>query len=108
MTTTIQRDFFKHMQSWCLTLITEEQCGTKLRVQIRRNAYDDQSQAVCSVWSTTRREWTEVVRKPITACRCASVSYVTPAPDQALFDADADMLRAMALLVIGVPSKEQP
>lgn len=102
----IQEDFWNAHQSWCYEAITDHG-GERLRVKIRRNAYDDQSSAICERW--TGDEWKQVVSRPIEHMACTAVSY-TDKPvnhgttsrtvEAELFLMDADDLRSRALAVI--------
>lgn len=48
----------------------------KIRVRIRRNAYDFQSWMIGEVWSHTDLKWNKVTELPIEGAACASVTYV--------------------------------
>ena len=62
----------------------------KLRVCIRRNAYDHQSFARVERWNG--EQWHQVTRCPIGECSCREVSYVQDNIGVAAFHADADRL----------------
>lgn len=94
----INTEFFNSNQSWNYDRIVKVDDDLKLRVQIRRNAYDKQSSATVSAW-TTEKGWAIVASRPITECQCAAASYVMTAT-QELFDADADALINVALGVL--------
>jgi len=107
--TMIQEDLWNANQSWCYESITEHGEGVRLRVKIRRNAYDNQSSAICERWDGDA--WKQVVSRPIEQMECSVVSY-TDLPvgyakpttcrkvDPDLFLMDADDLRSRALAVI--------
>ena len=77
----------------------------RLRVQIRRNAYDTQSWARCHRWDGTR--WELVASRTIGECASKVVSYVQSRAEVdrkglPAFREDADVLLAEAAMVLGV------
>jgi hypothetical protein len=70
-------------QSWYFTKVVRMQIKgdgdyglakeRAVRVRIRRNAYDNQSHAVCEVFSNEK--WNRVCYKPIGECRSYKTSY---------------------------------
>lgn len=49
--------------------------GRKFLVDIRRNAYFDQSWTKVSIYDAIQSEWKQIVYAPITECDCKSVEY---------------------------------
>ena len=96
----IQSDFNNHNQSWSYTQIVEKE-GKKLRVRIRRNAFDNQSHALAELWAGT--EWRQVISRPIEVMECRNVSYVLPLlhEDVCSFKQDTENLLKMAFEVVG-------
>lgn len=70
----------------------------KIMVEIKRNAFDDQSFAVVKLW--TEKGWTFVCQKPIGECQCRSVSYVQDRVDSNLFQRDCDNLLNIATQIV--------
>jgi hypothetical protein len=95
--TTIQHDLFNQGQSWNLVQVVETVTGQKLRVRIRRNAYDEQSYGLAELWNG--QEWSEVIQRPIMSLKCKSACYTDQCPNTKLFDEDANDLLAKALKV---------
>lgn len=98
----INRNLSNGQQSWVLDEIGELG-DNKLRTQIRRNAYNDQSTARISVWTGIENGWTEVASLPITECACSSVSYTTKTlafAEHEMFDADVERLVGLAAAVL--------
>lgn len=93
----IEEQLYLESQSWNFTQIVATANG-RFRVRIRRNAHDFQSYAIVERWDGER--WNEVATRPITACACATVSYVHKTVDRALFAADASDLLQVALQVV--------
>ena len=72
----ISQSFYQQGQSWQMVGIYEQQNGLRLRVHIKRNAYDEQSFAKLEVFSQTEKKWNLVHSKPIQQCACRETSYV--------------------------------
>lgn len=70
----------------------------KLKVKIRRNAYNDQSYARVERWNG--EEWKIVVTAPITECQCQSLSYVTRGVNLADFEKDYTRLLTEAVKIV--------
>jgi hypothetical protein len=88
---------WKSDQSWNFqTIINFDGC--KLKVEIRRNAYDNQSFARVKRWDGD--QWNIVCSRPITECRCQSISYVSKNITDVNFLKDADSLVDEAMAVI--------
>ena len=88
-------------QSWYFertVTATKNAKKVKLQVNIRRNAYNDQSYARVKRWSGT--EWKNVVDAPITECECKSITYVDRLPATGLFKDDADRLLQEAIQIV--------
>lgn len=98
---TIAEQVYNAEQSWYFERIVKAGCwgSTKLRVKIRRNAYDDQSFARVYLW--TKTEWSLVAERPITDCECRRLSYTLRGGVSARdFENDYAALIATALAVI--------
>ena len=65
--------FYNLNQSWYFTRICEWN-SHKLKVEIRRNAYDNQSYARCYKYDGNK--WYIVCSMPIAHCKCKDVTYV--------------------------------
>jgi hypothetical protein len=70
---TISTQFYNLDQSWHYEIIVRVG-GVKLRVLIRRNAYDDQSYVRGYAFSELK--WNLLVDRPIQTAKCEPVSYV--------------------------------
>jgi hypothetical protein len=96
---TISERFYNLNQSWYYERIVEIK-GVKLKVHIRRNAYDNQSHLNGLVFDPAAMKWNKIVHRPIEGAKCESASYVqdlkhhTPSlqVDKSLFIADADSI----------------
>jgi hypothetical protein len=108
----ITREFANVNQSWELTAIYETPAGTRLRVHIRRNAYDSQSYGKVEAWSPTGLQWNQVhylSHRQLEVCARTGpmdrevVLYVRPQLDQAgieAFAADESTLLTVAMQVL--------
>ena len=111
----IDKRFFKSNQSWCYTRIitlkiqkakfSEHSKAVtydehKLKAEIRRNAYDDQSDARC--YKFDGNKWNLVCSIPIKDCECQVVSYVCKKIDarKDLFFQDSQTLFEIAKKII--------
>jgi len=104
----IQNEVDNRGQSWNFTRIVKGNTGRglgsvdrgeyKLRVRIRRNAYDEQSYALVERWDGSK--WHEVVKQPIDRCECQSLSYVTRGVTTEAFENDCKRLLDMAKAVV--------
>lgn len=75
----------------------------RIRVDIRRNAHDDQSHARVELWAKDR--WSAVVDVPITELACARLWYGQEIPATvAHFRADAAKLEQEAMCVLWGPA----
>lgn len=94
MITTISTRVYNQDQSWYFQRTAEIKArGNKkhtLRVNIRRNAYDNQSYAKVERWNGT--EWKNVVNAPITECECKGIAYVDNGISARHFEKDSDRL----------------
>lgn len=93
----ILEQLYNQDQSWNFIKIVEIQ-SHKLKIDIRRNAYDNQSHARIERWNGS--EWKLVHHKPIMDCRCAIVSYVEKNVEKRLFEIDADGLLNDAMKIV--------
>jgi hypothetical protein len=89
----ISEQFYNLSQSWCYERIIAID-GAKLKVEIRRNAYDDQSYMRGYVLDSSVVKWNLVVNRPIKGSNCEPASYVQDRNkvDKSLFVADADSI----------------
>src|SRR5215472_3849800 len=110
--TLISRDFANVSQSWELTGVYRTRTGTRLRVRIRRNAYNEQSFGKVEVW--TPAGWSQVhylSHPQLEVCAHTGpewgqvlVSYTEKPLSQAgveAFAADEASLLTVALQVLG-------
>lgn len=72
----ISEQFYQANQSWNYELTSRIPSGHKLRVEIRRNAYDEQSYVHGLVFDTIHNKWNVIVTRPIGSACCASADYV--------------------------------
>lgn len=86
---TISERFYNQSHSWNYER-TVKIGSRKVRVQIRRNAYDQQSYARTHVWAGDA--WNLVCSRPISECKCSTVSYVNDGATDRLFKKDADSI----------------
>lgn len=93
---TIEERFFQGSQDWSYEAFYDVD-GTKLRIKIRRNAYDEQSYAHCEVLDRQERKWNMLVTIHISQMKCRPVSYVMrdlePRYKQMFKDDAAELLR---------------
>lgn len=78
--------------------------GELLRVQIRRNAYNDQSSATVCCWSPLSRGWNHLCQLHIEALPISQASYVESSASSAvshLFAHSAKQLLARATAILG-------
>lgn len=87
----ISARFYNLHQSWIYERIIKVD-DHKLRVVIRRNAYDDQSYVRGYALDPVKLDWNCLVDKPIAGASCYSISYVLPVEraNRLLFEKDAD------------------
>lgn len=99
--TQLSEDLALSDQTWRYSCVRKIPGGPKLRIIIKRNAYDFQSLAYVEVFSLHELKWNVIVEVPFTkALKVHVVSYVDRESKIDLFREDADMLfdRAMAVL----------
>lgn len=73
----------------------------RLRIDIRRNAYDDQSYARVDIWSRTDNRWNEIASRPFPMMRCLGLSYAQRTPARAAdFDGDRIALLSEARIIL--------
>jgi hypothetical protein len=89
---------FKQNHSWNYQKVMKSDRHT-LKIDIRRNAYDEQSHARVERWSGTK--WELVWEEPITACECKAISYTADHIDTECFRNDAGALMRTALDILG-------
>lgn len=75
----ISTRFYNQTQSWYYvrTVAVDKspsKPGIRIKVEIRRNAYDEQSYGRTYLWSGSK--WELVVNSPIEGLRCEHASYV--------------------------------
>jgi len=83
-------------QSWYYESIYKKK--HKLRVKIRRNAYDNQSFANVFRWDGN--QWQLVCGKSIMECKCQTISYVNKDVTAADFKQDEEELLREALAIV--------
>ena len=95
----IQEEFYCQDQSWNYLEVFQDDSGQRFRIEIRRNAYDNQSYARIKRWDGS--QWQFVTSVPLATCTCKDVSYVDPSPNINNFKADAAVLRLLAFQICG-------
>ena len=99
---TIAERTWKLNQSWYYELVVATPSKHRFRVQIRRNAYDDQNYIRGDVYSPQFMGWSRLVDKPVTqSSSIASVSYLREVADGA-FDAEANAVIVEMLEIVRV------
>lgn len=93
----ITESCYKEHQSWWYRKVVIID-SHKLRVNIRRNAYDEQSYANVERWDGTK--WQVIHDLPITDCACKTVSYVMENITASSFAIDADNLISIAMNIL--------
>lgn len=99
--TQLSEDLVLSNQTWRYVAVRKLPAGPKLRITVKRNAYDFQSQAYVEVFSLHELKWNVIVKVTFTnRLKSHAVSYVDRTPRIDLFREDADMLfdRAIAVL----------
>ncbi|MBT6051394.1 MAG: hypothetical protein HOG49_31725 [Candidatus Scalindua sp.] len=97
--TEIDTRFYNKDQSWYFIRIVKWN-NHKLKVVIRRNAYDHQSYAKC--YKFDGKQWNVVNSMPIEDCKCQVVSYAQKEVDarKELFLQDSQTLFEIAKKII--------
>jgi hypothetical protein len=93
---------WKANQSWYYEKVIAFASNTrsfKLKVDIRRNAYDDQSHARVYQWDGTK--WQLVVKYPIRDCVCQHLDYTMMNVTADSFSTDTLYLLKEALQIVG-------
>lgn len=98
MIITISQRFYNARQSWIYEQIVA--IGPRrLRILIRRNAYDEQSYLRGYALDPEKLAWNLLVDRPIEGAACKSVSYIDAA-NQRPFDLDAeDVLKELQAIL---------
>src|SRR5262245_23806588 len=86
--TKISQRFYLQNQSWNFERIVELE-GRKVKVEIRRNAYDDQSYLRGFVLDPVHLCWNTLVNLPISGACCRAASYGRKDEPIAPFERDA-------------------
>ena len=84
-------------QSWYYEA-TYKKDGHKLRVEIRRDAFDHQCVARVTRWDGA--QWHQVCSRPISECKCKDVSYVSSSVSMSDFEEDEFELLQEALAIV--------
>lgn len=85
----ISEQFYRTNQSWNYESTARTPSGKVLRVEIRRNSYDDQSYVHGLVFDTIHNKWNIIVSRPIATAACVAASYVREVEKIAPFWLDA-------------------
>lgn len=93
----ISEQCYNNSASWYYTVVLDQK-GHKFRIEIRRNARDDQSYAKISRWDGS--QWQFVHDKSITSCDCHRISYVQEGVTIEDFSVDANVLLKVALAIV--------
>ena len=72
----IETKLYNASQSWCFTRFVDLANGKKVVIEIRRNAYDEQSYARVKVWREEHMDWSHVYSIHHTSMNCMHLSYV--------------------------------
>lgn len=86
--TRISQRFFNADQSWHFERIVKHG-KLKMRVDIRRNAYDFQSWVRGYILDPVHMKWNLLVDRPIEGAKCEQANYVRTVESVAPFEADA-------------------
>ena len=97
----LHQDVYRGSQSWCYKAVWEYG-EERLKVDIKRDAYDCQSHARAYVWSRSKQEWSPISDIHISQSEFKSISYVSDNVTAANFERDEEALLDRALTVIGV------
>ena len=92
---------YRRDQSWYFEQVVKFSDASqtfKLKVNIRRNAFDDQSGAQVFMWSGTG--WNSVVEAPISECHCRGVSYCVDDVKASDFESDCERLLTEAKFIV--------
>jgi hypothetical protein len=87
-------------QSWYYERTAKFEAATqsvKLKVSIRRNAYDHQSHAQVYFWNG--QQWNLLVDSPISECECKDIAYFNKGVKPSFFMADRNRLLVEALKI---------
>lgn len=87
-------------QSWYFERVTKFNGGITLKINIRRNAYNDQSYAHVSIWDTVNTQWNIVVEAPISECVCQDIDYCSKGVTPSYFEADHNRLLVEAMKIV--------
>ena len=72
----LKRKVWNSNQSWYFESLHETDKGEKLRVDIRRNAYDNQCHARVMIFNSDEKKWNHLNSIFITDLPCSGISYV--------------------------------
>jgi hypothetical protein len=86
--TTISQQLYNLDQSWNYEKVVAVHDRLKLRVEIRRNAYDNQSYVRGHAFDPVHLRWNLLVDKPISTAACKEENYVKKA-NPSVFEQDA-------------------
>ena len=98
--TIISERCYNQDQSWYYERTAKFESPTqsvKLKVYIRRNAYDEQSCALVHLWSG--QGWNLIVTAPISECLCKDVDWIDKNVKPSFFTADCNRLIVEALKI---------
>jgi hypothetical protein len=87
--TRISQQFYNSEQSWHFERIVKHG-KLRMRVDIRRNAYDFQSWVRGYIFDPVHMKWNLLVDRPIEGAKCEQASYVRKVESIAPFQADAE------------------
>jgi len=97
----ISQRVWRAEQSWYYDHKFITTAGTRLWVDIRRNAYDHQSWAKGHVFDAIGKQWNLIVSIPIESCDCRKVSYVRDSVGLDDFAVDDDNIIDEMLKILG-------
>lgn len=98
---TISQRVWQSEQSWYYDHKFITAAGTRLQVDIRRNAYDHQSWAHGYVFDPDGKKWNMIVSMPIESCHCYKISYVSKSVSLCDFILDDGKITEEMLAILG-------
>jgi hypothetical protein len=93
-------------QSWNYEAIIDAGYSFPLRVEVRRNAYDEQSFARVSAWGGPEQGWAHIAARAGVELACRVVSYTERDVAPERFAADEAALLSDAQFVLGRPVRK--
>lgn len=98
----ISERFYNHQQSWNYDRIVVVNNDVRLRIKIRRNSYDEQSEIVGYALDETHRKWNQLVWRPIAGAACFDASYSRDNESVNPFRKDAQSVLVELLAILNI------